>query len=171
MNYLFTLLACSKQEHSSNFMLKMSLLLLKSACFVKWVSPHHEDGVINFDTVKDQRCLDKISIVVMRWATSFSEWPLGGWTRLGIALGPPFHSLSPLALSGCWILFLFFIVIHEFPFNKEHPIIYYSELVWDCLIHVRLPLLHFSSYATQYGNKSTLPETPTHTMLLVCQPG
>lgn len=46
-----------------------------------------------------------------------------------------------IATPGCWILFLFLLVIHEFPFHKEHIIIPYSELVRDYLIHVPLPLV------------------------------
>lgn len=55
-------------------------------------------------------------------------------------------SLSILATPRCWITFLLLTVIREFLLNKEHLIILYSELLWDCSIHAPLPLVHFSSH-------------------------
>lgn len=68
-------------------------------------------------------------------------------------------SLSPLAKSGCWIPFLFPIVICEFPFNKEPLIISYLDQVWDCLIHVPLPLAHSPSTKEHKRERFFIPTT------------
>lgn len=72
------------------------------------------------------------------WGTSFSKWPLRGWTRLGVALSTKKAlatriSLSLLLLTTTWywILLLLPIVICECLFNKEPLMIPYSELVWN----------------------------------------